>query len=76
MTGRKAEEKGVALKSERINRGENKRGLLNLEVEKKNEAKINLNKGRKNRLLLRLMRFGVLGNTFVLFNKMHNKNSA
>lgn len=41
MTGRKAEEKGVALKSERINRGENKRGLLNLEVEKKNEAKIN-----------------------------------
>lgn len=49
---------------------------MNLEVEKKNEPNINLNKGRKNRLLLRLMRFGVFGNIFVLFNKMHNKNSV
>lgn len=43
ITGREAAgKKGSDAESERINRGENKRGLLNLEEEKRITEKINL----------------------------------
>lgn len=45
--------------------GKIKRGLLNLEEEKKNHRKDKFEVRRTERLLLRLMVFGILGRTFV-----------